>query len=189
MNLTVSVEPTEEPLTVDEQKTWSRITDAAEDAHLETLITGARVHVEQYLGRALMEQTLVAKWDCWPCEFELERAPVQSITSIQYIDVDGVTRTVSSSNYYTDLDSTPPRICRKNGYTWPILQLGRPNAVTVTYVAGYASADDVPRPIKMAISMLVDHWYENRGPVLVGAILAEIPLTVQALLGPYRIWC
>lgn len=189
MNLIVSVEPTGEPITAEEQKTWSRITDSAEDAHIETLITGARVHVEQYLGRALMAQTLVAKWDCWPSAFVLERPPVQSITSIQYIDVDGVTRTVSSANYYADLDSTPPRVIAKESYSWPTLQSGRPNAVIATYVAGYASANDVPRPIRMGISMLVDHWYENRGPVLVGSILADMPLSVESLLAPYRVWC
>lgn len=188
MNLTVSAAPSSEPITAAEQRTWSRITDTAEDTLLGTLITGARTHVEQYLGRSLMPQTLVAKWDCWPCEFVLERPPVRAITSIQYIDVNGTTQTVSASNYYADLDSTPPRILAKTGYAWPTLQAGRPNAVIVTYTTGYADAASVPQPIKMGISMLVDHWYENRGPVLVGTILAEIPLSVQSLLAPYRVW-
>ena len=189
MNLTISVSPTSEPITVEQQKTWSRITDDAEDAHLEYLITGARTHVEQYLQRALMTQTLIQRHDCWPSVLELERGPVQSVTSVEYIDVDGVTRTVTASNYWADLNSTPARIMPITSYAWPSLQFGRPNAVIATYVAGYASADDVPAPIRMGISLLVDHLYENRGPILIGQLLQEIPYSVQALLAPYRIWC
>lgn len=188
MNLTVSVEPTSEPITVDEQQTWSRITDEGEGAHLEALITGARIHVEQYLGRALMTQTLVARFDGFPVFFELERPPVQSVTSIQYIDSAGSTQTLSASMYYTDLLSAPARILPAAGVAWPTTDDDRPNTVTVTYVAGYTSSDLVPRPIKMAISMLVDHWYENRAPVIVGGTPAEMPLTVASLLGPYRVW-
>lgn len=188
MNLTVSVEPELEPVTVDEQQAWSRITDEAEGAVLEALIKSARTYVEQYLCRALMTQTLVARWDEWPWYFELERPPVQSVTSVQYIDVNGTTQTVSSANYWTDLVSAPPRILQRTGFAWPVTQADRPNVVIVTYVAGYASADLVPQPIKQAISMLVDHWYENRGPVVTGTVIGEMPLSVAALLGPYRVY-
>lgn len=187
MNLTVSVQPTSEPITVDEQQTWSRITDEAESAHLEALIRGARVHVEQYLQRALLTQTLVERYDCFPWEFELQRAPVQSITSLQYIDVAGTTQTISASDYYSDLVSTPARICPAVNYTWPST-FDRPNAVILTYVAGWTDAESVPQPIKMAISMLVDHWYENRAPYIVGQTVTEMPMTVTALLSPYRVW-
>ena len=187
MNLTVSVQPTLEPVTVDEQQSWSRITDEAESAHLEALIKGARVYVEQYLQRALMTQTLIERFDYFTGYFELQRGPVQSITSVQYIDVAGSTQTISSANYYTDLVSTPARIWPATSYTWPST-FDRPNAVTLTYVAGWSDAASVPQPIKMAISMLVDHWYENRAPFVVGQTVTEMPLTVSSLLAPWRIW-
>ncbi len=41
--------------------------------------------------------------------------------------------------------------------------------------------------IKLAIMMMVGHWYENRVPVEVGSAVNEVPFTVQFLLNPYRI--
>lgn len=187
MNLTASIQPTIEPVTVDEQQSWSRVTDEAEAAHLESLIVGARVFVEQYLQRALLTQTLIERFDCFPADFELQRSPIQSVTSVQYIDVAGITQTISAANYYTDLVSSPPRIWPAVSYVWPST-FDRPNAVIVTYVAGWAAAASVPQPIKMAISMLVDHWYENRTPYIVGQTVSEMPLTVAALLAPWRVW-
>jgi len=187
MNLTISVEPTSEPVTVDEQQAWSRITDEGEGDALERLIVAARHHVEVLVQRSLMTQTLVARYDSFPCEFVLERPPVQSVTSIQYIDTNGTTQALSTAYYQADLFSVPPRIVLRDGYSWPATD-DQLNAVTITYVAGYASRDLVPMPIRHAISMLVDHWYENRGPVLIGQPVAEIPMSVREMLFPYRVW-
>ncbi|HEF0040832.1 TPA: phage gp6-like head-tail connector protein [Citrobacter freundii] len=40
--------------------------------------------------------------------------------------------------------------------------------------------------IKLALMLLVSHWYENREPVNIGNITSTLPFGVQALLGPYR---
>lgn len=188
MNVICTVEPVLEPITVDEQQAWSRITDEGEGATIEGLITTARIMVEQYTRRALMTKTMAARFDCFPSWFELEFPPLQSITSVEYIDTAGATQSVSSANYFADLYSTPCRIFPIPSYTWPSTQDGRPNVVIVTYVAGYTSASLVPSPIRTAISMLVDHLYEHRGPVLIGQTLAEIPFSVTHLLGPWRVF-
>lgn len=44
----------------------------------------------------------------------------------------------------------------------------------------------VPESIKIAIFMLVAHWYENRTPVAIGAISSPIALTVNSILAPHR---
>ncbi|AKJ41549.1 head-tail connector protein [Pragia fontium] len=41
--------------------------------------------------------------------------------------------------------------------------------------------------IKLAIMMIVGHWYENREPVNLGNIVNEIPLSFRFLVEPYRI--
>ncbi|EPL9735169.1 head-tail connector protein [Citrobacter freundii] len=40
--------------------------------------------------------------------------------------------------------------------------------------------------IKLALMLLVSHWYENREPVNIGNITSTLPFGVQALLGAYR---
>lgn len=64
--------------------------------------------------------------------------------------------------------------------------------VTVRYRAGYPVIDGsstVPAPIRHAILLMVGHLYGSRDAVTTTAAQpAELPLGVQALLAPYRIW-
>lgn len=41
--------------------------------------------------------------------------------------------------------------------------------------------------IKVAILMLVGHWYENREAVVVNSSAVVLPLAYQMLINPYRI--
>ncbi len=43
---------------------------------------------------------------------------------------------------------------------------------------------EVPKEIRIAIYMLISHWYENRIPV--GQVTEEIAFSVNAILGPHR---
>jgi len=46
----------------------------------------------------------------------------------------------------------------------------------------------VPEPLLQAMKLLVGHWFENREGVLIGVTARELPLAVQSLIFPYRIW-
>ena len=184
MTLTITVLPPEEPLTAEEQMTWSRITDGADAAMIERLIKGARETCEFYTGRAFLTQTCVERFHCFPCEFLLERGNVQSATSITYIDTDGAQQTLSAAAYDADLYAAPARICPAYGYSWPST-FPRQNAVTLTYVAGWATTDDVPEGIKQAISRLVDFAFDNPTAGTGG----ELPADVISLLHPWKIYC
>ncbi|WP_369463461.1 head-tail connector protein [Citrobacter braakii] len=56
---------------------------------------------------------------------------------------------------------------------------------------GYA---DDPAPIllnddvKAAMLLLIGHWYANRESVVIGETVSQVPLAVEALLQPYRIY-
>ena len=48
---------------------------------------------------------------------------------------------------------------------------------------------DVPSGIVSAMKILIAHWYyEGRQPVVVGTSAQNIPMTVDALLWPYKVW-
>ncbi|HFS7074846.1 TPA: head-tail connector protein, partial [Enterobacter hormaechei] len=42
--------------------------------------------------------------------------------------------------------------------------------------------------VKAAMLLLIGHWYANRESVAIGQTVAEVPLAVEALLQPYRIY-
>ncbi len=46
----------------------------------------------------------------------------------------------------------------------------------------------VPQKVRQAILLLVAHWYETREPVAVGKLVAQVPMTVDALLWQDRVF-
>lgn len=192
MSLTILTPPAAEPVTLTTVKDHLRLIDSSEDTKLNLLIKVARFGTESWLNRALITQTLVAKLDEFPdCRvIELERPPLQSVTSVQYIDQNYATQTLSSSNYTVDTSSSPGRIILKDGYSWP-LTAREGNVVTVTYVAGYGADDTaIPSDISAALLLLIGHLYANREAVVLAPGLQQIdvPKTFEWLVGPYRIY-
>lgn len=151
-------------------------TESAHDAHLNALIGAATEHVEQYTRRSLITQTWRLTLDAFPCEIILPRPPVQSVNSITYVDDDGATQTLSSSLYQVCLESSPARIVPAYNEVWPTVR-NIPEAVQVTYVAGYGAAStNVPEQFKQVILLLVGHWFEHREAIVSGTSAAEVPL-------------
>jgi len=188
MSLIVATPPVFEPIDIDYVKCWTRIDQDADDVVLNSLILAAREYVEKFTRRALITQTLEERFDCFPGNcFELRRSPVQSVTSIEYFDINDVEQTVSATTVYeTDLNSEPARIALREGGVWPTVD-SRLDPVKVTYVAGYATPEEVPESIRLAMAMLVDHWYEHRSPVT-ELKLAQTPISVRALLAQNRVY-
>ncbi|RTR01943.1 head-tail connector protein [Halomonas nitroreducens] len=48
--------------------------------------------------------------------------------------------------------------------------------------AGLVLDDD----LTTAMLLLVGHWYENRESVVLGTIASDLPMAVDALIGPYK---
>ncbi|MEQ8226790.1 MAG: hypothetical protein RIA64_01800 [Rhodospirillales bacterium] len=169
-----------------------------DQSHIATLIAAAVNHMDGKdgaLGRALVTQTWDYKMDCLPRDgFKVPLPPVQSVTFIKYIDLNGIEQTLSSDLYTVDTSSEPARIVPAYGETWPDAR-NQVNAVTVRLVCGYppegSPADyraNVPGPIKSAIKLLVDDLYQHRGTAGPRAPIKTIPLNVSALIAPYRAW-
>ena len=98
--------PTTEPITLAEAKLHLRVNNTLEDSLITALITAARQWVENYSMRPLMTQTLQANYDTIiDKEIRLNKFPIQSITSVKYIDLNGTEQTIDSSTYTTDLIS------------------------------------------------------------------------------------
>lgn len=90
--------------------------------------------------------------------------PLKSITSLKYYDADDVEQTLGGSSSTTAYETLTPTdnpgfIEPVFGEVWPTTRL-RADAVTVRFVAGYASRAAVPAGIKEAILLKTEHLYD-----------------------------
>lgn len=185
-SVSVVTPPSEEPVSVLDAQSHLRVDSDVDEDYVAGLIVAARQWCEQYCNRSFVTQTLALRLDAVPAFgwIELRRPPVQSVTSVAYVDAAGVTQTLPPTDYVASLHGLPPRILPAFGGAWPTTRI-QPDAMTVTYVAGYGAASAVPAPIRQAMLLLIGHYYENRESVVVGKAANELPMAVESLLAPY----
>ena len=189
MALSLITAPSEEPITVAEAKASPplRVAVATDDTDIGTLITTARKLAETYSLHALVTQTWELVLDGFPTGgIVVPMPPLQSVTSIKYIDTDGTQQTLDPLEYSVDDDSIPGLIVPAYGETWPSTR-DEVNAVRVRFVAGFGAAAAVPEDIKSWIKIMVGTMYDNPQALVVGQTVAAIPRNfVDALLDDYR---
>lgn len=195
-SLRVITGPKAEPLTVAELHKHSRIgEDGGEEFLLESYLSAVRIGAEKILDLAFLTQTLEWAIDAFPvvdfCDgyedtwaaIELPRPPLQSVTSITYVDTAGATQTLSASLYLVDTRSTPGRIIPAYGQSWPAIRY-QPSAVVVRYVAGINDPADVPEDQKQMLRLAVGTLNEYRESVLEGS--AASMGILEQFFAPYR---
>jgi uncharacterized phiE125 gp8 family phage protein len=182
--------PTTEPLTLDEVKSYLRVDFNDDDVYIRSLIITARKYCENYQNRAYITQTRELTLDDWPSDdiIEIPRGKLQSITSIKYKDYAGAETTISSSDYVVSTKSEKGRIAPAYDKSWPSFTAYPLDPITVRYVCGYGTSEDVPETIKQAILFLISFWYDNRTPLAdTSQMSKEIEFTVKALLWQDRL--
>lgn len=153
--------PAEEPVSLAEAKLHLRVDHTEEDALIGVLITTAREYVEMYTRRQLVTATWRLTLDCWPRCIRPPRPPLASVTTLQYLDVDGVLQPVDPTTYVVDSSVEPGRILLGYGGSWPATA-HMPGAAQVLYVAGYGPASAVPATFKQAMLLYIGDLYEHR---------------------------
>lgn len=195
MSIILITPPAIEPVTVEQAKAAIRVSTSDEDAYIAGLIKMAREIVEYKTNRALLTQSWQAVFDGFPISrsnprvIPLERSPLQSVTSVQYLDFDFNVLTFDPVNYRVALRSEPGRVILKTGLVWPIVPNEAETAI-VNYVAGYGSDPaSIPTPLIESIFYLVAHFYATREPVLTGlrAVAIPVPQTFELSLYPYKV--
>lgn len=181
--------PTFEPIIVADAAEYLRVDNVSADTALITaLITTARQAVEQYCNRYIAEQTIETALTGFSDVIKLS-APVQSVTSIKYLDVNGTEQTLNSNQYLIDYYSQPVQITPAYNVTYPELY-NVPNNVKVRFVAGYTTGDSpdttpMPLPLRYGMLLIIGDLYANREAQ--SDKRYEINPTVQNLLYPYRL--
>ena len=190
--LTQTVAPAAEPVTVAEMKAHLHVTGTDSDIIIGAQLTAARELVENHLQRALIQRTYRADLWCFATKIVLPRPLLASITNIKYYTPDSpqVLTTLGSTIFRANLAFN--YVYLDSGATLPSIAT-RHDAVQITYVAGFAPSTDspisdhaanVPEAIKSAIKLVVGDMFENRERSSQLRI-QELP-TVNNLLAAYR---
>lgn len=208
MRLELLAAPTSDPVTLAEVKTRLRIDDSTDDAGVQRLISSATRHAESICRRAFVTQRWALILDAFPFQYgglglppgtitfppgaipvrsgviRLPLPPLQSVELISYIDANGATQTLPTTEYLVDKAGLVGAIYCAYSKQWPTTR-AQPMAVRIEFTAGYGAAVDVPSDLVSAMMLLVAHWDQNREPVVVGTITSAIPMSVDSLLSPY----
>lgn len=189
LNPVLVTPPDDTPISVAEARQHCRIDGSDDDALLVALIEAATAHLDGWdgiLGRCLMTQTWRQDFPGFAARLRLPLRPVQSIASIKYLDRNNAEQTLDPSVYTFRADPQGVYVELNPDQAWPNTA-ARPDAVSVTFVAGYEDATKVPAPIKQAMLLMIGHWYENREAVTVGVTAMPMPMSAHYLLNPYRV--
>lgn len=176
--------PTSSPVTLIEAKAQLNVLHGDDDAYISALILSATAAIEEMTGRPLITQTWALSVKHPHYRVYLPKTPVQSIDSITYFDRDEVQQTATVADFHLFNDIYRAWVEPKDDKDWPDV-FNRPDALTISFIAGYGVSADVPVEIRHSILLLLSHWYEQRVPVS-DKPMQEMPLAVSSLVSLHR---
>jgi uncharacterized phiE125 gp8 family phage protein len=158
-------------------KAQCRVTDTTEDALIEQYITSSRAWLERYTGLSFEEAEFTDTFTALDDYLQLSRGPFLALTTIAYTDADGTEQDLAAS-------ASNGRVY-KPADGWPAI-LGN-STISVTYTAGFDAYNPLPEELVQAQLLLISHWFDNRGAVVVGQTSKELEYAVEALASPFRL--
>lgn len=188
MKYEIITKPTVNVVSLGECKEHLRIKGNYADKVLLGLIAAAQDHIEQICGLYTITRKVKISLNDFPVRgWTLPVTPVTEVVSITYLDADEALQQVSADVFILDNDDFCPQVYKKSYKDWPTSRSDEFHRVFITVKAGYGvSANDVPPTIRQAIKFLVAHWFENRTPVVVGAVPISIPFTIDTMIKSFK---
>ena len=164
-SLTLITAPTEEPLRLQDVRSWLRIPTSDDDGLLNDLIKSAREEVERETRTQLVQATYDWSIQRFCRVIELPLPPTVSVTHIKYDDsaTPSVEQTVSTDVYNVDTTVAPARITLKLNQSWPSDLGGEDKPIRIRIVAGYATQEEIPEGLKLLMRNLIAKYYRFRG--------------------------
>lgn len=163
--------PAAEPLTLPETKEFLRISHSDDDGRITDMIITARSLAEQWMRKSLVTQSWkLTREDAVSGTLRLPMGPVQSITSVVVTPDGGSPETVDDSAYALSVSSDAIVI-------ETVISSDR---IDITYVAGYGTSGQIPKPIKLGMLQHVAAMMDGQ------VTLAPIPDAVLSLYMPFR---
>ncbi len=146
MALVITDAPADELLSIEDAKRHLRLFDGSLDDEVAALVRASRDYCERWTGRTLRKSTeRELTLDGWWCkEQKLPWPPLIAVESVTYYDEDNASQTLAAGNYVVELSTDGGgRIVWAADAEIPSVY-SRPDAITITFTAGYANADAIP---------------------------------------------
>jgi len=179
LQTTITATTGAEPATTAEAKNYLKVDFASDDALIADAITAAREWCERYTGTTIVAQTLRATYTDLELESSdlyvtLPRGPLAALTSVVKYDNEGTTTTLPTADRYLLPNDT--------------LRIVGVDTQAFAYEATYTTAPvgAVPAAFRSAIYMIVGDLYQTRSNSVIGTISAEVEMSAQRILAPYR---
>ena len=110
-SLEVSSAASIDPLTTAEAKTHMRVDTSDDDTYIASLISAATQYAQDRTNRQFINATFKLRLDGFiSTQLWIPRAPLSSVTSVQYVDENEATQTLSTDLYKVDTQALPGRI-------------------------------------------------------------------------------
>lgn len=170
-----------------------------DDSLIQIYLDAAIEHVESETRRSLY----LGRYEVTVPRFEgvepvrLSLPPIRAISNITYMDSGRAVTDLSADDYGVDLDSEfaylVPDGCWPVGTNMKMTVLAGYGAMgtaiadlpAITFTNEYGPDIAIPQKLKLAVLMLVAHWYTHR-EATIAMTVNKVPLGVNALLMQYR---
>lgn len=210
----VAGEAVNEPISLEDAKLHLRVDGTDDDGLISSMITSARTSCERRMQRSILPQSWALTqssfrqpWSeqsghlhhgltfnpAWyrarchgsPDSIVLPHPPIRVVTSVTYLDTTVRRVTLDPAAYRLAVIGEKLALLRPVGAPWP--QTARePDAVIVTYDAGWEDPAQIPAPIISWIKLRLGALYENREEFSAGQPVPELGFA-DGLLDPFSI--
>lgn len=136
---------------LDTAKQNSNIEHSDTESYLGILLDAAVQDAEKYTGTSILKRNVTLEFSAWTQAYVLPTYPIQSITSVSYLDTDGAEITLDAADYIFYENAGLHKLLIKLD-SFPDLYEIADFPVKVVAVAGYDNAD-MPAAIKSAVMM------------------------------------
>ncbi len=175
---------TQLPVSYEDARRQLRLDDITEDKlYVQSLIYSVCEYIERVYGLALLTQTVVEKHSGFPSDDKapmyVHLRPGASVESVIYLNNSNISTPLTGFGYAKTGEKL--FITQPIGTSWPTEVAERPDAVTITYTAGFgATQGSIPANIRLAVMNLIGHFDANReNPVM------EKTTAFDTLLSPH----
>lgn len=146
-------------LTIEEVRSFLKISHSSEDALLNMIIKSAQESAELFMERDLLTTTWINYRESFFQDLTLRRGKYQSVELVEYLE-GGVYKALDPTEYDVRMGGAFGIIC---GIDPPTTD-SNCNAVKITFKTGFGDdATFVPDNIKLAMLQHIGNLYESRG--------------------------
>ena len=163
MYLVQKVAPINEVVSLEKAKEFMRVLEDDQNDVISSMILSATDYASNYTNRQFITATYELYTEIFKQDMQLPKNPIQSITSVEYMDENGVYQPMT--DFYVYGENGVSKIHFEDMPT----HKEHKNAIRITFVAGYGdNSTDVPSAIISFILVMTSTLYENREQYVVG---------------------